>query len=108
MLDHVRIVGGLYLGWAGVQAVGLVLLTWLRADLQPRGGLVFAAWALVLALVLAFAVVGALLWRREPRARGPGIFLAVVALLSFPVGTAVGAYALWALLRRARPARAGA
>jgi hypothetical protein len=108
MHDHLRIVGGLYLGWAAVQAVALPVV-WLAMDrLQPRGGLLSAAFALVVVLVVAFAVVGAMLWRHFVGALGAARVLAVVALLSFPVGTAVGAYALWALVRRARPAHAGA
>lgn len=107
MHDHVRIVGGSYLLWAVVQAAAFVVLSAMRAELQPRGGILFTAWGLVLVLVVAFAVVGWMLWRHALRARTPAIVLAAVALLSFPAGTAIGAYALWALLRHPHPARAG-
>jgi hypothetical protein len=103
--DHLRIVGGLYLIWSVVQAVVFAILSALRTELQPRGGLLFVAWALALALAVAFAIVGILLFRGAPHARTPAIILAAVSLLSFPVGTAVGAYALWALLRRSHPIR---
>jgi hypothetical protein len=106
--DHLRIVGGLYLIWSVVQAIVFAILSVLRTELQPRGGLMIVAWALALALAVAFALVGILLFRGAPHARTPAIILAVVSLLSFPVGTAVGAYALWALLRRGDPARAQA
>ena len=40
-------------------------------------------------------IAGVGLLRQKPWARVPAIILAVLALTSFPVGTAVGLYALW-------------
>jgi hypothetical protein len=105
MREHTRIVGGLYVAWAFIQTMGIALLLATRASTgAPRPPALAAA--LGLAIAVAFLAVGLMLWRRDPRARTPSIGLAIVALLSFPAGTALGAYALWVFLRRAAPTRA--
>jgi hypothetical protein len=105
MRDHVRVLGGLYVAWAIVQAAGGIAVGFMGADIQPRGGMVPVALALAFALAVAFAVVGAKLWRGAgPAVRPWAIGLGVVALVSFPLGTALGIYALWTLLRRPRTA----
>jgi hypothetical protein len=52
--------------------------------------------------VLVLGVVGMAagwgLWQREPWARIVALILAVLALLHFPLGTALGIYTLWVLL----------
>jgi hypothetical protein len=108
MRDHVRIVAVLYLAWAVVQAAMLAAVSARWFEMQPRGGLLWTGWALMLVLVVAFAVVGTLMWRREARVRPVAVGLAIVALMSFPVGTAIGAYSLWVLFRHPPAARAGA
>ena len=64
--------------------------------------------------VLVLGVVGMAtgwgLWQREPWARIVALILGVLALLQFPVGTALGIYTLWVLLPNdaaAEYARAG-
>jgi hypothetical protein len=47
--------------------------------------------------------VGWSLQARKPWARGAAIFMAILTLFKFPVGTAVGIYTLWVLA----PARSG-
>jgi hypothetical protein len=52
--------------------------------------------------VLVLGVVGLAagwgLWQREPWARIVALILGVIALIHFPVGTALGIYTLWVLL----------
>ncbi len=88
--------------WAALQIVVAVVATvWshLRNELVLTGSTpVF--WLVAVLVALAFAWTGARLRRHDPRIRGPAIVLCVLALLSFPVGTAIGGYGLWVLLKR--------
>ncbi len=66
---------------------------------------------LLTAIGVGVLVLGALgvatgwgLWQREPWARIAALVLGVLALLHFPIGTALGIYTLWVLL----PAEAAA
>lgn len=56
----------------------------------------FIAIVAAVAAVLAF-LVGFSLLRRKPWGRMLAIFLAILALFKFPVGTALGIYTLWVL-----------
>ena len=47
---------------------------------------------------LASLFVGWSLQERKPWARGVAIFMAILALFKFPVGTAVGIYTLWVMV----------
>jgi hypothetical protein len=66
-------------------------------DIPFMGGLfsvgIFLAFFGVLHLVLAWG-----LFEREPWARFLGLALGFLALLRFPLGTALGIYTLWVLL----------
>ena len=60
---------------------------------------------LITAIGIGVLVLGALglaagwgLWQREPWARIVALILGVLALLHFPLGTALGIYTLWVLL----------
>ena len=63
----------------------------------------FIATAAVIMAALAF-LVGFGLLTRKPWARMVGIVIAILSLLKFPVGTALGIYTLWVLA----PATSGA
>jgi hypothetical protein len=82
-------------GWGGpvVWPVGGI---W-GLDIPFRGGLfslgIVLAFFGVLHLVLAWG-----LFEREPWARFLGLVLGFLALLRFPLGTALGIYTLWVLL----------
>jgi hypothetical protein len=95
--DHARILGGLYMAWAAFQAASAVVLL---SAARTRPGSVWAFLAVALLLAVAYAFTGWRLWRHDLRARPLVVALAVVALLSFPIGTALGIYALWAIFRR--------
>ncbi len=56
--------------------------------------------ALFVILALPGLIVGFGLMKHQPWARIVGIVLAALHLLSFPIGTALGIYALWVLLNK--------
>lgn len=101
MRDHGKILGGLFVAWALFQAVGAVLLAVTRqADVAWPALAVIA----MVAIVAAYAFVGTRLLSHDPRMRTPALVLSGFLLLSFPVGTALGIYGLWTLLRKQEPA----
>lgn len=106
MRDHKRILGSLFIGWAALQLATSVLLA-IRGGLPPMSGGWAAAWWVFIALLAAlYAWIGVRLRAHDARVRTPAIAFAAFALLSFPIGTALGAYGLWVLLRRPREATA--
>ena len=106
MGDHRRILGSLFIAWAVLQAVAMVLITRSGAlGSQPAGGRA-VRWALVALIVAVYGLVGLRLRAHDPRVRIFAIVFSAFALLSFPVGSALGIYGLWVLLRR--PAEAPA
>lgn len=116
MKRHVDFLALLYLAWGAlfslVAVAGFALAAgaWAIAGhagpLRPRSDLAAGLTALTLAALSGLALVwGALhLWvgswlrRYRPRARLGALALAVVNLVLLPFGTALGAYACWALL----------
>jgi hypothetical protein len=113
---HADFLGLLYLAWGAVFAlVGLAGLALALAALAiARGGgpvdvgpeLAARVTALTLALIAALAMlvgglhlwIGAALRRYRPWARLLALALALIDLVLFPFGTALGAYACWVLL----------
>ena len=116
MSVHIDLLGVLFIIWGiltvligfSTLALGLGAAALIRsATLQDGGiqlaaGLTAVAFALlaVIAVVwgLAHVLVGARLRRRRHWSRLAGLMFATVDLLLLPYGTALGAYALWALL----------
>jgi putative Mn2+ efflux pump MntP len=104
MRDHTRILGTLLLAW-GVSQAAVALVVAARApDLGGGRGVLLVV--LGLAMGAAYAWTGVRLRNRDARARLPAIVLCVLALLSFPLGTAVGGYGLWVLFRKRSAAHA--
>lgn len=105
MRDHAKILGVLFVAWALIQAVGAVVMA-----VTGRADVAWPALAVVatVAIVAAYAYVGARLIARDGRMRTPAIVLSALLLISFPVGTALGIYGLWSLLRKPAPVRTGA
>jgi hypothetical protein len=115
MQRHVNLLGILWRLWGGLWmlvAVSLLLLAVgaFAPVLSPdTSAMAFAAGltAAVFALAGSFALLwggahvwsGALLHRHAPVGRIVSLALAVVNLLVLPFGTALGAYALWVLLK---------
>ncbi|MBP1634175.1 MAG: hypothetical protein H6Q10_749 [Acidobacteria bacterium] len=117
MRKHVELAGVLYMLWGGICA--LLSLSLLSIGVaaaaigmsQGRGGsgsmaagLVAAAFFTVAGAGLLFGVVhawvGARLRRLGDHARILAVVLSIVDLVIVPFGTALGIYALWALLHR--------
>ena len=116
MKRHADFLGLLYLAWGAIFAlVGLAGLALAGGALAiARGGgpvtvnSEFAAGltALTLGLIAVLALIvgalhlwiGAMLRRYRPWARLLALALAVINLVLFPFGTALGGYALWVLL----------
>lgn len=100
--DHYRLLGVFFLVWAVVQvALAIGLEATGRTREVPYPLLYWISTALVVA---AYVWTGLRLRLHDPRVRVLAIVLSVFALLSFPLGTALGAYGLWALMRRRREA----
>jgi len=106
MRDHRRILGSLFVAWAVLQAVTMVVLASVGGMAEEPLAWKLVRWALVVLAAVVYGVVGLRLRAHDPRVRVFAIVFSALALLSFPVGTALGIYGLWVLLRR--PAQAPA
>ncbi len=102
--DNQRVLGTLFLVWSVIQLAvtgWLVRSGWIG---ELRYPVIF--WGATAVLVLAYVLVGLELRAGEPKVRSLAILLSVFALFSFPLGTAMGAWGLYVLLRRARQPQA--
>ncbi|HEY3451790.1 MAG TPA: hypothetical protein VGK67_35865 [Myxococcales bacterium] len=106
MRDHRRILGSLFLAWAALQAVTMVLLARFGEQVSQSLAWTLVRWALGALAVVVYGLVGLKLRAHDPRVRVFAIAFSALALISFPLGTALGIYGLWVLLRR--PAEAPA
>lgn len=117
MLTHVKVLAVLYLVMSGIGLLFALLIFFalgtaasivgMSASPQdaaiavPILGVTGAALsALLLVLALPGLVTGWGLLKLRPWARILGIVLAVISLLNFPIGTAIGIYGLWVLLTK--------
>jgi hypothetical protein len=116
MKRHADLLALLYLAWGGIFALvglaGLALTAGAIAIARGHGPVAassdFAAGitAIMLGTLATLALVGGLghIWiglamrRYRPWARLAALALAVINLVLFPFGTALGAYACWVLL----------
>ena len=113
--DHSKLLGILFAIHAGLQAfimlilvliyggLGTVMLTSARRDEEQIVGAIFivamiAIFFFSLLFIIPQGVAGFKLLKNKSNARFWAIFGAIVVLLSFPFGTALGIYALWFLL----------
>jgi hypothetical protein len=97
MKDHPRLLGSLFLAWAAAQVLALLVAL---AATPVRSDIPLSLWIALPLFALAYGGVGYLLRQHSPQARVPAILLSALALFSFPLGTAIGIYGLWTLLRR--------
>lgn len=113
--DHNRLVGIFLMVHGGMQALILLLLSFVYglmglAMMASGGGdggpiavgLIFIVMVVILLCVAAVfcgpqILGGYKLLKQKPNARTWGIIGSIVAVLSFPLGTAVGVYAMWFL-----------
>jgi hypothetical protein len=105
VVRHIRTLGILWLVYAGLRLLeGLAVTTfgsynWWFFDRVPFfvPGLIRAVGGISMIVSLAGLMAGWGLMERRPWARVLAIVLAVLALIKFPLGTALGIYTLWVL-----------
>jgi uncharacterized membrane protein len=111
--DHNRLIGLFFLIWGGLQILGLgiavlVMLGVSGAALSSAPGrdtapivAVFGLTIVILILAAVFAipaiVAGMKMRKEQSSAKTWALVAAILALLNFPLGTALGVYALWFL-----------
>ncbi len=112
MDKHVTAVGvlNLALGLSGLLGAPFVLISmvggglatgdWPPMVLVPLMGIGITLFMLILAIPAI--VAGIAILRGATWARSFGLFAAALNLISFPIGTPIGAYGLWALSRTPR------
>jgi len=117
MLTHVKVLGVLYLVMSGIGLLFALLIFFAlgtaasivgmsaspedAAVAMPILGITGTALSMLLLLLsLPGIVTGWGLLKLRPWARILGIVLAVISLLNFPIGTAIGVYGLWVLLTK--------
>ena len=108
MEQHIRIVAILYivLGVLGLALALIVLVGGIGAGMMsgdPDAAIAGGTCGTIIAVVIAVLslpnlIAGLGLRNRREWARILTIILSAINLLNFPIGTAVGIYALWALL----------
>jgi len=113
--SHVDFVGILFIVWGaltaliglsmlalGIGAVAIILSTSHAGGVQVAAGLTAATFATLAVIAIvwgaAHIVVGLPLRRLRPSARLLALTLGAVDVLLLPYGTALGCYAMWALL----------
>jgi hypothetical protein len=99
MRDRTRFVGALFIAWAPIQVAMSLWLVKLFARGRPAGAAAVVFWLITYVVAAWSAIVGARLLEHDLRARPWGVALAAVLVYFFPLGTLVGTYAMWALLR---------
>ena len=109
--EHNRTLGILFAVYTGLQVLGLILAIvvliftfGIIAQSAPPGDevpmafisvVIFVAFGISILLLIPVAMATISLLRSKPNGRFWGIVGSIVALLSFPLGTALGIYGLW-------------
>ena len=113
--EHNKIIGVLFLVQAGLGLLGLFIgiltfgfaglaaLTSSRSGDEAAAGIVLFGFLIVFLVLISVFLIPALgagfgMLKQRRSARIWGIVAACLSLLSFPLGTALGVYALWFLL----------
>lgn len=68
-------------------------------QLAAAGGLfgigLFILLVILAALAAAYIMIGRAIWHREHWGKTAGLVISILSLLSFPVGTIIGAFGIW-------------
>lgn len=109
MERHIKIVGILYIALGVFGVLVAMVLLFVVGEGGPMMGDRYSVeatkivMAIVIGALLLFSVLGIIggigLLQRRSWARPLVIILAALNLFNFPLGTAVGIYALWAMLK---------
>ena len=103
MDTHVKVVGWLWIvnGVVGIlmAIIGLTAINWPGNIPSPRDSIIVTSGVLCLFLpgIIADFVAGYGLLNYKSWARLLAIVLAILNLILFPIGTAIGIYTLWAM-----------
>ncbi len=117
METHVKVLAVLYIVLSGIGALfalmflfgGAMIAGLVGATGQTPDAVMVAPWiglaggvlgTFFLILAVPGIITGVGLLKFRPWARILGIVLAVINLIHFPIGTAIGVYALWVLLTK--------
>lgn len=101
MRNHRKILGGLFIAWAVLQALGSVFVAFWSPPPELQGApLPPVYWVITGLFVLAYAWAGYMLFTGRAEVRFLTIALSVVALFAFPLGTILGVYGLWVSFRQ--------
>ncbi len=111
MDTHQRIAGLLLAVSGGLAMLSLVAMALMMLTMTPFQHMAFPDWGLVvvmgilwlLSLAWSFASVWAGVSLHRGRRSRLLVPVAVLSLLSFPLGTAAGVYALWSIWRNGAP-----
>jgi hypothetical protein len=111
--EHNKILGILFLVYSGLQVVGLVIAIVVMIGMmgvvatQARGrdaapaavmfAVIIGVMFFALLFVIPILIAGWKILKEKAGGRTWGIVAAILALLNFPLGTAVGIYGLWFL-----------
>lgn len=105
MESHVKVLGLLYIlagGFGGLAGIVFFLLLAgpsAAAAYGPISGYMISGWMiLMLILTIPTIIVGVGLLNLYRWSRSAATIIAILELLNFPIGTALGIYALWVLL----------
>jgi len=98
--DHRKILGTLFIAWAVLQVIASIVLV--ASGDMAEVPLPWLYWISTALLAIAYGWVGLKMRQHDPRVRFLAILLSVLALISFPFGTALGVYGLVILLRGQR------
>ncbi len=109
MEKHINIVAALQIGLSIFNLL-IVLLFYTVVQLvggfidDPNGGMVLSLIANIVSIILIIIsipgiLVGMGLYKRKEWARILTLVLSVVELFSFPFGTAIGIYSIWAMIQ---------
>lgn len=109
MERHINVVAALQIGYSILGlAIGILLFTVLHlvGDFVDENEAKFVLSIVANVLIIMFVVLsvpgiiaGMGLFKRKEWARILTLILSVLHLLSFPIGTAVGVYSIWALVQ---------
>lgn len=109
MSRHLKIVGWMYFGVGAAMLAlgaigaavygGMLLLGHPRGDAAAVPVIGMILLGIVVVMSIPLLTVGRALLRLDPWGQSMGMVVSALCLLFFPVGTAIGAYALWVLLQ---------
>jgi hypothetical protein len=102
---HVRVLGVLNILAGAIGAIAGMIFFGLSAGPAAAaaygpiiGYMIIGVVSLALMLAVPMIVIGIGLLKFRPWARSVGTVVAIIEILSFPLGTLLGAYSLWVLM----------